>query len=319
MQLLKKALTYGLMVLGLSFGLMVSALASSFEDTKALAEKGDTSAQFSLAMIYEHGRGFEVKANPTKAVELYKKLAENGNSQAAYRLADMYKHGNSINQDDVQAFNWYRKSAQLGDVAAQSEVGLMYENGKGVEQDYNKAFEWYQKSTYKLMRFRRTTLDAEYNESDGNKVEWYKKMANQGDDIAQLILGFLYHNGEGVKQSNTQAKNWFGKVCEEEPTHCHFYRILKQPEYVANKNTLKILNYDSNSHLYDSAKHGNTHSQYKLGTMYYEGKDVQQSYTKAFEWFQNPAEKGSTIAQFRLGGMYYECKGVQQSYTKAFE
>ena len=37
-------------------------------------------------------------------------------------------------------------------------------------------------------------------EDDREAVKWYRRAAEQGDASAQLNLGFMYSNGEGVAQ-----------------------------------------------------------------------------------------------------------------------
>ncbi len=46
-------------------------------------------------------------------------------------------------------------------------------------------------------------------------VYWYRKAAEQGDDLAQVLLGYSYKKGEGVTQDYTQAVYWFRKVAEQ--------------------------------------------------------------------------------------------------------
>lgn len=318
MKLLKIIFGYGILILGLSLGLTLSAIASEFEETKIRAEKGDALAQYSLGGIYKHG--FGVQSNPKKAIEWYTKAADQGDSSSAYKLGEMYQNGDGITQDDIQAFKWYQRAGQLGDIAAQSKVGLMYENGKGVRQDYNKAFEWYQRSAYEVIDYNRPEKNATYDKSDGSKVEWYKKLANQGDGIAQSIVGFLYYNGEGVKQSKFQVQKWFGMACAQNLSmSCDINRVLQHPSHVIDKNALKILSYNKNVALHYNAKNGNPESQYFLGRIYYTGEGVPQSYAKAFYWFQKAAENGHLAAQSVTGSMYHLGQGVSQNYTKAFD
>lgn len=57
MQIMKKKLVYGLVVLSLSFGMNVSAVASDIEITKILANKGDAASLTDLGLRYEIGDG----------------------------------------------------------------------------------------------------------------------------------------------------------------------------------------------------------------------------------------------------------------------
>ena len=55
----------------------------------------------------------------------------------------------------------------------------MYYHGKGVTQDYEEA------------------------------LRWYRKAADQGDDVAQYALGGMYEKGQGVTQDYVHAYMWY--------------------------------------------------------------------------------------------------------------
>lgn len=57
MQIMKRALVYGLVALSLSFGINISAMASDIEIIKVLADKGDAGSQTALGLRYEIGDG----------------------------------------------------------------------------------------------------------------------------------------------------------------------------------------------------------------------------------------------------------------------
>jgi len=68
-----------------------------------------------------------------------------------------------------------------------------------------------------------------------------------------------------------------------------------------------------------SAEQGNAESQYELGLMYDLGKDVDQDYHKAFEWYEKSAQQGLASSQSKLGSMYRYGKGVEVNHAKATE
>ncbi|WP_367109995.1 tetratricopeptide repeat protein [uncultured Psychrobacter sp.] len=68
-----------------------------------------------------------------------------------------------------------------------------------------------------------------------------------------------------------------------------------------------------------AADNGSFNAQNNIGTMYYVGRGVTQSYTKAFEWYKKAAEQDVGLAQFNLGDLYEQGQGVPQDYEKAFE
>jgi uncharacterized protein len=63
-----------------------------------------------------------------------------------------------------------------------------------------------------------------------------------------------------------------------------------------------------------TAGNGNAVAQYKLGSLYMNGSDVQQNYVEAAKWFKLAAVQGLAEAQFDLGYLYQEGKGVTKDY-----
>ncbi|WP_339023393.1 DUF2971 domain-containing protein [Aeromonas salmonicida] len=88
--------------------------------------------------------------------------------------------------------------------------------------------------------------------------------AEAGDKIAQYNLGLKYRLGKGVKQSNSEAADWFLKA----------------------------------------AINGNTNAQCNLGWMYRNGRGLDKNDSEALAWYHKAAEKGNALAQSNLGLMY---------------
>jgi tetratricopeptide (TPR) repeat protein len=95
-------------------------------------------------------------------------------------------------------------------------------------------------------------------------VEWYEKAAEQGHADSQLALGYLYSTGEGVKKDMKTAKKWFESAAEQEDVDAML----------------------------------------ELGKIY----EAERDYSRAFEYYETPAYEGYTYAQFRLGTLYVEGK-----------
>ena len=58
-------------------------------------------------------------------------------------------------------------------------------------------------------------------------------------------------------------------------------------------------------------------AQYQLGTLYAEGRGVEQNDAIAAIWFQRAAEQGDAAAQYNLGASYSEGLGVTKDDTEA--
>ncbi len=136
-----------------------------------------------------------------------------------------------------------RSLAEQGDAEAQFDLGFLYEQGK----DYAEA------------------------------VTWYRKSAEQGYRVAQVLLGDMYNFGRHVPQDAAEAAKWYSKAAEQ----------------------------------------GATNVQFDLGFLYEQGKGVPQNYAEAETWYRESAEDGDPHGQFGLGRLYADGNGVPQDYVLA--
>jgi S1-C subfamily serine protease len=104
-----------------------------------------------------------------------------------------------------------------------------------------------------------------------------KPLAEQGDALSQVMLGFMYNNGQSVTQDYKLALKW--------------YRL--------------------------AAEQGEASAQFGLGLMYANGQGVTQDYKTAAKWYRLAAEQGVDGAQSNLGWMYANGQGVTQDYVHA--
>lgn len=115
--------------------------ATALKSFRALAEQGDSLAQNTLGLMYEHS--YDVAQDYKEAVKWYRKAAEQGIAQAQHNLGWMYYKGYGVAQDDKEAVKWYRKAAEQGNASAQGNLGVMYLRSRGVTQDNVQAHMWY--------------------------------------------------------------------------------------------------------------------------------------------------------------------------------
>jgi TPR repeat protein len=115
--------------------------ATAYIHYKALAEQGNTIAQFNLGIMYKKGRG--VPKDYTKAVGWFRKAADQGDAVAQYQLGKMYLSGHGVPQNYVEAFKWIQGSAELGYTKAQYHTGIMYKSGQGVAENKVLAYMWF--------------------------------------------------------------------------------------------------------------------------------------------------------------------------------
>jgi hypothetical protein len=65
------------------------------------------------------------------------------------------------------------------------------------------------------------------------------------------------------------------------------------------------------------AEKGDAAAQFSLGTLYAEGKGVEQNDATAFLWFQRAANQGDAAAQYNVGASYAEGAGIGKSDVDA--
>lgn len=200
MDSLKKIFTYGLIVLGLSFGMTVSA--SEFTDTQRLAEQGDANSQNKLGNMYSNGEG--VSQDYNKAFSWYKKSATQGNSEAQLSLGVLYA---GLRGDEVEGFKWMYKAAEQGNAEALLNIGMAYEHGVGVSSDVDESKKWYRKACDKGIESGCL--------SSMSELDNLKKLADEGNMSAQNNLGVRYYKGEGVDQNYEKAFNYLLKAAEQ--------------------------------------------------------------------------------------------------------
>ena len=109
-------------------------------------------------------------------------------------------------------------------------------------------------------------------------VRIFAALAAQGDAGAQFNLGFMYHWGRGVPQSDAEAVQWF--------------------------------------HM--AATQGHPWAQVNLGVRYHGGRGVSKDGAEAVQWFRRAAEQGSAKGQFNLGRMYDLGRGVPRDRVQAY-
>ncbi|KAG0064407.1 hypothetical protein BGZ89_009118 [Linnemannia elongata] len=146
-------------------------------------------------------------------------------------------------------------------------------------------------------------------------MDWYLKAANQEDSIGQRRVGFLYYGGLGVSQSHSTALEWFIKAANQgDPGAQKNIGVMYNKGRGVPQEFSKAMEW-----FRKAADQGYAAAQNSIGLMYDEGKGVPQDFVKAMEWFLKAAVKGDSNAQNSIGNMYDKGKGVPQDFAKAVE
>lgn len=103
--------------------------------------------------------------------------------------------------------------------------------------------------------------------------------AKKGDTKAQVNLGVMYANGQGVAKDNLEATKWYTQA----------------------------------------ARHGDAMGQFLLAQMFFYGAEgIDKNYAEAAKWYGAAAKQGNAMAQSTLGVMYTKGFGVGQDFKEAY-
>ena len=194
------------------------------------------------------------------------------------------------------------------------EGNKLYDN-----KEYEKAIELYKKAAALghigvLNRLGWMYQNGEgVEQSDTEAVKWYRKGAEAGNANAMNNLGWRYQSGKGVEQSDTEAVKWYRKGAEAGNDWAIFNLgyMYQYGKGVEQSYAEAVKWYRK------GAEAGDANAMSNLGCMYKNGKGVEQSDTEAVTWYRKGAEAGNAAAMNNLGAMYKNGKGVEQSDTEA--
>ncbi len=177
-------------------------------------------------------------------------------------------------------------------------------------------------------------------------------LAEKGDKDAQMVMGVMYGNGQGVEQNSRQMLEWLTKSANQGQFDAAYnlgnvyfsgigidvnytmalkwYKLSlpgSKLGYAENRIGASYLNglgvaqdYEqAKKYFLDGAAKNNEAAMYNLGLMYERGTGVSQDYRQAFNWYQKAAERNSGLAMNQLYLMYANGKGVSKDEKKALQ
>ena len=188
---------------------------------RPLAEKGGSSAQYNLALMYHFGKG--ATQNYQEAEKWYRKAAEQENEDAQYNLGVMYEKGDGVIQDYKESIKWYRKAAEIGLPQAQVSLGLMYIKGNGAPHDILRGYMW----------LSLATIGGDRNGQKGIQAISEHLTPAQLTEAEEMILDCFKKKSKDKKE-NCEEIEWT-KVSENEEgmiSYVNFEEIKKHDGYI---------------------------------------------------------------------------------------
>lgn len=138
----------------------------------------------------------------------------------------------------------------------------------------------------------------------GNFVEAYKmlnQLARAGDPQAQLALGVMYENGQGMQKDTGQAMYWFRQAAAQNNGSAQYLLALM----LEQQSGKTAANMQQAWQWYEKAAiNGHASAQFRMGQLEMEGiKAKSADPLKAIYWFGLAAAQGDPQAQLQLGIM----------------
>jgi TPR repeat protein len=110
-------------------------------------------------------------------------------------------------------------------------------------------------------------------------ADWFRKSADQGNVLAQFNLGPLFEAGQGVPFDYARAAEWYRKAAEQ----------------------------------------GLAAAQYSLAAMYVYARGVERNDAEALRWLDRAAQQGDALAQFAMGERCRTGTGVSKDLVEAYK
>ncbi len=245
----------------------------------------------------------------------YDKACKEGNRQKCYLLGERFSRGNLVRLDYVEAKRYYEKACQGDHAKSCTCLGDMYERQLGVKKDLKKAKSYYKKGA-KLGDGEGYYHIAQMQETQ-NKPYYYALACEHGSANGCFQMEMAYRYGKGVKKNEQLALTYATKNCKLSKYACATLgNIYEKAELGVKKDFKKAVFYYQKACAANSAE-----GCYKLGNMYYFGKGVKQSNTKALKHYKQACRQTGQYGMARgcnnLAVLYEKGKGVKKDRYKA--
>ena len=126
------------------------------------------------------------------------KAALLGEPNAEGKSGDLFSEGCGVIKDSTLGARWYERAVRHGNPMAMLSLANLYRTGDGVPMDGNKAFQLFYDAAIRLKK----DYNPEKSDLDNGRV--ILKLS-----CAELPLGEMARDGEGVPQDLVEAYAWF--------------------------------------------------------------------------------------------------------------
>lgn len=238
-----------------------------------------------------------------------------GAAHAQFALGNLYWNGLLVERNARKAVQLWQSSAALGYVPAEHEMGVLYLEGTAIQGDTAKGLQFLNRSAAMGFALSQSRLGQIYEEGGdfAAAAAWYRKAADQDDEVGLCNLAVLHLQGKGLAQDPDQGIALLTRAATEGSAFAK-YRLAvcyQQGEGVPQ-------DYAACVHWYSqAAADGYGPAINNLGDKYENGLGVPRDIAKAMELYWEAAGKNVVAAWYNLGCIYQEGRGVAQDKVKA--
>ena len=143
------------------------------------------------------------------------------------------------------------------------------------------------------------------------RVRALEEKARTGDVAAQLELGNLYYNGDGVPRDAREAMRWWRGAAEKGNAVAQL-NLGTSLLSLGGSGAAEAVKW-----LTRAAEAGDEGAQRNLGLLHLTGNGVPQDLRKAAIWLHRSAARGDATAQYNLAVMFENGKGVAKDPPEA--
>ncbi len=313
----------------------------AFEIAKVQADAAKPGAALLLGTLYDRGIG--VVADQQKAIFWYQQADDNAIRK--FILGTYIYQGKNLYEDKEKGKQMLQQSASAGFSYAHLNLAVLaYQNDELFLGELVKA--------YRAGNSKAGILLADYTLAESNSLDnleqakaIYTKLAEKGDQQAQLKLAYMYDKGIGTVSDEKAAHHWYQASAEQDNAIAQYqlaqmYQLGYEgaPDYAKalswyKKAAVKLPKawvaigfieetvfdqYDKATKAYlKAALEDNTVGTYNLALMYEYGKGVPVDYDKARKFYTLAAKKGLAEAANQLAVLNFYGLGEERDPQKA--
>ncbi len=318
--------------------------AQAVDVAKKGADAGNVGAALLLGLLY--ARGIAVENNPDEALKWYEKASLN--PVGAFILGTYLSQGMGIDKDLQKGKSLLEQAANAGFSYANLNLAVLkHQAGEVFLPELEKALAL-GNSTAGLLLADYYLSEANDDKQMQQARDIYQHFADKGDKDGQLKLGFMLDKGLGGSVDIANAQKWYGLAAEQGQVVAQYLlgnlyqlgRLSVQPDYAEAKKWYSSAQssyapaavalafiYDTVDDDYQHAflgyqKAAEKHDpigEFNLGLMYEKGKGLPADFLKAKEWYEAAAQQGHRQAMVQLAGLYFNGLVGARDDEKAYE